>query len=129
MAEIQGTTAPAAVGGPARPRRKDWVLTATLAMVFVPFYLVVLVVSGATGEYVGVWPLLGMLTAFLVADLALAWRAARPLASALVDVLRHGSVRDDLRSKAVHRAGELPTAEQAVEAALAAYRSVGVGRA
>lgn len=59
-------------------------LTATLAMVFVPFYLVVLVVSGATGEYVGVWPLLGMLTAFLVADLALAWRAARPLASALV---------------------------------------------
>ena len=38
-------------------------------------------------------------------------------------------VRDDLRSKAVHRAGELPTAEQAVEAALAAYRSVGAGRA
>ena len=70
-------------------------------------------------------------TADVVGDAALLTPVgdAESLASALVDVLRHGSVRDDLRSKAVHRAGELPTAEQAVEAALAAYRSVGVGRA
>ena len=70
-------------------------------------------------------------TADVVGDAALLTPVgdAESLASALVDVLRHGSVRDDLRSKAVHRAGELPTAEQAVEAALAAYRSVGAGRA
>jgi glycosyltransferase involved in cell wall biosynthesis len=69
-------------------------------------------------------------TADVVGDAALLTPVgdAESLASALVDVLRHGSVRDDLRSKAVHRAGELPTAEQAVEAALAAYRSVGAGR-
>ena len=38
-------------------------------------------------------------------------------ASALADVLRHGSVRDDLRSKAMHRSGTLPTREEAIEAA------------
>ena len=36
----------------------------------------------------------------------------------------HGAVRDDLRSKAVERAADLPTEEDALEAALTAYRSV-----
>lgn len=49
---------------------------------------------------------------------------AESLASALADVLRHGSVRDDLRSKAMHRSGTLPTREEAIEAALTAYDSV-----
>lgn len=46
------------------------------------------------------------------------------LASALADVLRHGGVRDDLRSKAVERAATLPDREAAIEAALTAYASV-----
>ncbi len=46
------------------------------------------------------------------------------LARAIRDVVVHGSVRDDLRSKAVERAAQLPTGEDALEAALAAYRSV-----
>jgi hypothetical protein len=33
-------------------------------------------------------------------------------------------VRDDLRSKAMHRSGTLPTREEAIEAALTAYDSV-----
>lgn len=49
---------------------------------------------------------------------------ARSLASALADVLRHGSVRDDLRSKAMARAGELPTRADAIAAVLAAYDTV-----
>ena len=39
----------------------------------------------------------------------------------------HGAVRDDLRSKAVERAAHLPTERDALEAALAAYRSVLAG--
>ncbi|MEO6019075.1 MAG: glycosyltransferase family 4 protein [Knoellia sp.] len=46
------------------------------------------------------------------------------MARALADVLLHGSVRDDLRSRAISRGGELPTTSDALEAALAAYRSV-----
>jgi hypothetical protein len=36
----------------------------------------------------------------------------------------HGAVRDNLRSRAVERAGELPTESDALAAALEAYRSV-----
>lgn len=66
-------------------------------------------------------------TADVVGDAALLVPVgdAESLASALADVLSHGSVRDDLRSKAVHRAAELPTAADAIDAALAAYASVG----
>ncbi|KGN36110.1 hypothetical protein N803_09430 [Knoellia subterranea KCTC 19937] len=46
------------------------------------------------------------------------------MARALADVLLHGAVRDDLRSRAISRGGELPTSEDALEAALTAYRSV-----
>ena len=46
------------------------------------------------------------------------------MARALTDVLLHGSVRDDLRSRAIARGGELPTSADALEAALTAYRSV-----
>lgn len=46
------------------------------------------------------------------------------LASALLDVIRHGTVRDDLRSHAVERSAELPTEEDATEAVLTAYRSL-----
>lgn len=46
------------------------------------------------------------------------------MARALADVLLHGAVRDDLRSRAIARGGELPTSADALEAALAAYRSV-----
>ncbi len=49
---------------------------------------------------------------------------AASMASALADVLSHGGVRDDLRSKAIHRAGELPTRQDAITAARAAYDSV-----
>ena len=47
------------------------------------------------------------------------------LSRAVRDVVCHGGVRDDLRSKAVERAAELPTEADAVEAALAAYAEVG----
>ncbi|WP_392541875.1 glycosyltransferase family 4 protein [Oryzobacter telluris] len=46
------------------------------------------------------------------------------LARAVRDVVLYGGVRDDLRSKAVERAGQLPTEADALTAALAAYRSV-----
>lgn len=46
------------------------------------------------------------------------------MARALADVLLHGAVRDDLRSRAIGRGGELPTSDDALEAALTAYRSV-----
>ena len=46
------------------------------------------------------------------------------LSRAIRDVVLHGSVRDDLRSKAVERSGELPTDADAVAAALGAYASV-----
>ncbi|PRY63820.1 glycosyltransferase involved in cell wall biosynthesis [Knoellia remsis] len=46
------------------------------------------------------------------------------MARALADVLLHGAVRDDLRSRAIGRAGELPDGEDALEAALTAYDSV-----
>ena len=46
------------------------------------------------------------------------------MARALTDVLLHGAVRDDLRSRAIARGGELPTSADALEAALTAYRSV-----
>lgn len=46
------------------------------------------------------------------------------MARALADVLLHGAVRDDLRSRAISRGGELPTSADALEAALTAYRSV-----
>ncbi|GGB68416.1 glycosyltransferase family 4 protein [Knoellia flava] len=46
------------------------------------------------------------------------------MARALTDVLLHGAVRDDLRSRSIARGGELPTSADALEAALTAYRSV-----
>lgn len=46
------------------------------------------------------------------------------MARALADVLLHGSVRDDLRSRAIARGAELPTSADALDAALTAYRSV-----
>lgn len=46
------------------------------------------------------------------------------MARALADVLLHGAVRDDLRSRAIARGGELPTSADALEAALTAYESV-----
>ncbi len=52
---------------------------------------------------------------------------ATSLARALRDVVTLGPVRDDLRSRAVERAEALPTEDDAVEAALAAYAQVRVG--
>lgn len=49
---------------------------------------------------------------------------ATSLAAALRDVLRHSSVREDLRRRAAVRAGELPTAADALGAVLTAYGSV-----
>lgn len=46
------------------------------------------------------------------------------MARALADVLLHGAVRDDLRSRAIGRGAELPTSADALEAALTAYGSV-----
>lgn len=46
------------------------------------------------------------------------------MARALADVLLHGAVRDDLRSRAIGRGAELPTSADALDAALTAYRSV-----
>lgn len=46
------------------------------------------------------------------------------MARALADVLLHGAVRDDLRSRAIGRGAGLPTSADALEAALTAYRSV-----
>ena len=65
-------------------------------------------------------------TGAVVGDAALLVPPADPvsLSRAIRDVVVHGSVRDDLRSKAVERSGELPTAADALEAALTAYASV-----
>lgn len=65
-------------------------------------------------------------TADVVGDAAIIVPVGDPesLASALADVLTHGGVRDDLRSKAMHRAGELPTKADAIAAARTAYASV-----
>ena len=65
-------------------------------------------------------------TAAVVGDAALLVPPADPvsMSRAIRDVVRHGSVRDDLRSKAVERSGHLPTEGDALEAALAAYASV-----
>lgn len=64
-------------------------------------------------------------TAAVVGDAALLVPGGDPvsLARAVRDVVVHGAVRDNLRSRAVERADELPTAADALEAALAAYRS------
>ena len=65
-------------------------------------------------------------TAAVVGDAALLVPPddAVSLSRAIRDVVLYGGVRDDLRSKAVERAGQLPTEEDALEAALTAYRSV-----
>ncbi|MFQ6173237.1 glycosyltransferase family 4 protein [Oryzobacter sp. R7] len=65
-------------------------------------------------------------TGAVVGDAALLVPAAEPvsLSRAVRDVVLHGSVRDDLRSKAVERAQHLPTEDDALAAALDAYRSV-----
>lgn len=68
-------------------------------------------------------------TAAVVGDAALLVPPADPvsLSRAIRDVVLHGSVRDDLRSKAVERADHLPTSEDALAAALTAYASVAPG--
>lgn len=49
---------------------------------------------------------------------------AQTLASAILDVLTHDTVRDDLRAKALRRSAELPDRDAATSAALAAYEAV-----
>lgn len=51
-------------------------------------------------------------------------RDATSLSRAIRDVVTHGGVRDDLRSKAVERADHLPTGADALAAVLAVYASV-----
>ena len=65
-------------------------------------------------------------TAAVVGDAALLVPPADAvsLSRAIRDVVLHGSVRDDLRSKAVERSEHLPTERDALEAALAAYAQV-----
>jgi glycosyltransferase involved in cell wall biosynthesis len=65
-------------------------------------------------------------TAAVVGDAALLVPGGDPvsLSRAIRDVVVHGAVRDNLRSKSVERAAHLPTEDDALEAALAAYRSV-----
>jgi len=65
-------------------------------------------------------------TGAVVGDAALLVPPGDPisLARAIRDVLVHGAVRDNLRSRAVERAADLPTEADALAAALAAYRSV-----
>jgi glycosyltransferase involved in cell wall biosynthesis len=65
-------------------------------------------------------------TAAVAGDAALLVPAGDPvsLSRAIRDVVLHGSVRDDLRSKAVERSAELPTEQDALAAALAAYAAV-----
>ena len=62
----------------------------------------------------------------MVGDAALLVPPADPvsLSRAIRDVVVHGAVRDNLRSRAVERAADLPTEADALEAALTAYRSV-----
>ena len=65
-------------------------------------------------------------TAAVAGDAALLVPAddAVSLSRAIRDVVLHGSVRDDLRSKAVERSAQLPTDEDALAAALEAYTLV-----
>jgi glycosyltransferase involved in cell wall biosynthesis len=65
-------------------------------------------------------------TGAVVGDAALLVPADDPvsLSRAIRDVVVHGAVRDNLRSKAVERAAHLPTEADALEATLEAYRSV-----
>ena len=65
-------------------------------------------------------------TAAVVGDAALLVPPADPvsLSRAIRDVIEFGGIRDDLRSKAVERSAHLPTEDDALEAALTAYRSV-----
>jgi len=65
-------------------------------------------------------------TAAVVGEAALLVPSGDPvsLSRALRDVVLHGAVRDDLRSKAVERSADLPTREDALEAALTAYAQV-----
>ncbi|GAA4413716.1 glycosyltransferase [Fodinibacter luteus] len=65
-------------------------------------------------------------TAAVVGDAALLVPPGDPvsLSRAIRDVVLHGAVRDDLRSKAVERSAELPTEDDALDAALTAYASV-----
>ena len=68
-------------------------------------------------------------TAAVVGDAALLVPGgdAVSLARAVREVVTNGSVRDDLRSKAVERADGLPDDDDALAAVLEAYRSVGAG--
>lgn len=69
-------------------------------------------------------------TAAVVGDAAVLVPGGDPVAlsRAIREVVTHGGVRDDLRSKAVERAGELPTDADALAAALGVYARVGAGR-
>ncbi|MBM6403710.1 glycosyltransferase family 4 protein [Phycicoccus sp. CSK15P-2] len=66
-------------------------------------------------------------TAAVVGDAAVLVPVGDPgsLARGVRDVLVHGSVRDDLRSKAMERAAELPTEDDALASALETYRAAG----
>jgi len=68
-------------------------------------------------------------TAAVVGDAAVLVPPGDPisLSRAVRDVVTYGQVRDELRSRAVERAGELPSEADAVAAALAAYAEVGAG--
>ncbi len=65
-------------------------------------------------------------TAAVVGDAALLVPVGDPaaLGRAVRTVLTHGCVRDDLRSNATERAGELPTQADALEAAVRAYETL-----
>lgn len=68
-------------------------------------------------------------TAAVVGDAAVLVPGRDPvsLSRGIRDVVTHGGVRDDLRSKAVERAGELPTDADALASALAAYDTARAG--
>ena len=68
-------------------------------------------------------------TAAVVGEAAVLVRPGDPvaLARAVRDVVTHGGVRDDLRSKAVEQSDALPDEADALAAALAAYESVRAG--
>ncbi len=65
-------------------------------------------------------------TGAVTGDAALLVPAADPvsLSRAIRDVVLHGAVRDELRSRAVERSASLPTRDDALAAALTAYSSV-----
>ncbi len=68
-------------------------------------------------------------TAAVVGDAAVLVPGGDPLSLSrgIRDVVTHGGVRDDLRSKAVERAQGLATEADALDAALGAYREAGAG--